>query len=140
MSFKNGLISAFVVLSGVSAGWTGQALAETSPAESDKSRHATKETRQAQVKNRTPTPTPAVDQGLSNIDRVNKALNPGPSNPDVPLPHPGLANSSTNGRQETRSGAQIFGRQEEGGGVLGLRMPIPADRSAPGVGTKSSSP
>ena len=140
MSFKKGLISAFVALLGVSVGWTGPASAEIGAAESNKSRQATKEPRrvEAQARTKTPAPTPAADQGLSNIDRVNKALNPGPSNPDVPLPHPDLAKS--NGRQETRSGPQIFGRQEEGGGVFGLRMPIPADRSASGAGTRSSSP
>jgi hypothetical protein len=140
MNFKKGLIGALVVLSGVS---TGQAAVTGSNTEASKSRQATNETRQMeaqskQSKTKTPAPSPTIDQGPSNIDRVNKALNPGPSNPDVPLPHPDLANPS--GRPDTSSGPQVFGRQEQGGGVFGLRMPIPADRSAPSAGTRSSSP
>ena len=33
----------------------------------------------------------------------------------------------------TGSGPQIFGRSEDGGGVLGLKVPIPADRNASGA-------
>jgi hypothetical protein len=141
MNFKKGLISALVVLSGVS---TGQAAVTGSYTEASKSRQATNETRQLeaqskQSKTKTPAPSPTIDQGPSNIDRVNKALNPGPSNPDVPLPHPDLSNSGS-GRLDASSAPQIYGRQEEGGGVLGLKMPIPANRSAPTAGTRSSSP
>jgi hypothetical protein len=78
-----------------------------------------------------PVPTPATERGPSNVDLVNKALNPGASNPDVPLPHPDLANSSV-AQSGSRTGPQIYGRQEEGGGVLGLRMPFPADRNSTG--------
>jgi hypothetical protein len=88
---------------------------------------ATKE----KTKTRAPAPTPAAERGPSNVDLVNKALKPGASNPDVPLPHPDLANS--NGEQAASpSGTHIYGRQEQGGGVLGFRMPIPADRSTSG--------
>jgi len=80
---------------------------------------------------KTPAPTPATERGPSNVDLVNKALNPGASNPDVPLPHPDLANSSV-AQSGSASGPQIYGRQEQGGGVFGLRMPIPADRSSTG--------
>ena len=77
---------------------------------------------------KTPVPTPAAERGPSNVDLVNKALNPGASNPDVPLPHPDLANSSGD-RSASSAKPQIYGRQEEGGGVFGLRMPIPAVRN-----------
>lgn len=83
---------------------------------------------EAQAKTKAPLPTPAAERGPSNVDLVNKALNPGAPNPDVPLPHPGLATSAAN--QPNQAGPQIFGRQEEGGGVFGLRVPIPAARSA----------
>ena len=75
-----------------------------------------------------PAPTPAAERGPSNVDLVNKALNPGAPNPDVPLPHPDLANSSGD-RSVSSAKPQIYGRQEEGGGVFGLRMPIPAVRN-----------
>jgi hypothetical protein len=77
---------------------------------------------------KTPTPTPATERGPSNVDLVNKALNPGASDPDVPLPHPDLAKSSGS-RSASSAKPQIYGRQEEGGGVFGFRMPIPADRN-----------
>ena len=77
---------------------------------------------------KTPTPTPAAERGPSNVDLVNKALNPGASDPDVPLPHPDLAKSSGD-RSVSSAKPQIYGRQEEGGGVFGLRMPIPAARN-----------
>lgn len=90
-------------------------------------------------KTKVPAPTPAAERGPSNVELVNKALNPGASNPDVPLPHPDLANSI--GDQSASSGrAQVYGRQEQGGGILGFRMPIPADRSAPGGAARSSAP
>jgi hypothetical protein len=94
---------------------------------------------QAPAKGKSPAPTPAAERGPSNVELVNKALNPGASDPDVPLPHPGLANS-TGDQPASPSGPQIFGRQEQGGGVLGLRMPFPADRSATGGTTRYSSP
>lgn len=75
-----------------------------------------------------PAPTPATERSPSNVDLVNKALNPGASDPDVPLPHPDLAKSSGD-RSASSSKPQVYGRQEEGGGVFGLRMPIPAARN-----------
>src|SRR5215213_5252249 len=88
---------------------------------------------------KTPAPTPAAERGPSNVELVNKALNPGASDPDVPLPHPGLANSTAD-QPPSSTGPQIFGRQEQGGGVLGLRMPFPADRSGTSGTTRYSSP
>jgi hypothetical protein len=94
---------------------------------------ATKERPQvvAQAKTKAPAPTPATERGPSSIDLVNKALNPGASDPDVPLPHPDLANSGGD-RPASPAKSQIFGRQEDGGGVFGFRMPIPADRNGAG--------
>jgi hypothetical protein len=96
---------------------------------------ATKEQR----KTKAPAPTPAAERGPSNVELVNRALNPGASNPDVPLPHPDLANSNED--PSASSGrSQIYGRQEQGGGILGFRMAIPADRTASGGGARSGSP
>ena len=75
-----------------------------------------------------PAPTPATERGPSNVDLVNKALNPGASDPDVPLPHPDLAKSNGE-RSVSSSKPQIYGRPEDGGGVFGLKMPIPAVRN-----------
>lgn len=81
-----------------------------------------------------PLPTPAFDRGPSNVELVNRALNPGAPAPGVPLPHPDL--STSGGSQPGASdGPQVFARQEEGGGVLGFRVPIPAERAAPRVPT-----
>jgi hypothetical protein len=93
---------------------------------------ATKEGLQmAQAKTKAPAPTPATERAPSNVELVNKALNPGASDPDVPLPHPDLANSRAD-QPASSAGPQIFGRQEQGGGVFGFRMPFPADRNAAG--------
>jgi len=133
MSFVKGLIRGF----GVSTAVAAAAFAAPGFAQ------ATKERPQVMVQAKTkapmPAPTPAPERGPSNVELVNNALNPGASDPDVPLPHPDLANSS--GDQPAAGGrTQIFGRQEQGGGVLGLRVPIPADRSATGGATRYSSP
>jgi hypothetical protein len=94
---------------------------------------------QGKAKTKVPAPTPATERGPSNVELVNKALKPGASNPDVPLPHPDLANSG--GDPSASSGmSQIYGRQEQGGGILGFRVPIPADRSTSGGATRSGSP
>jgi hypothetical protein len=73
---------------------------------------------------------------------VNKALNPGASDPDVPLPHPDLARSSAASGDLAAAGGKtrIYGRQEQGGGVLGFRVPIPADRGVSGGTTRYSAP
>src|SRR4029450_9320614 len=94
---------------------------------------------QAKTKAPVPAPTPATERGHSNVDLVNKALKPGASDPDIPLPHPDLANSSVD-QPAPSAGPQIFGRQEQGGGVFGFRMPIPADRNAASGTTRYSSP
>lgn len=72
---------------------------------------------------------------------VGRMLAPGASNPDVPLPHPDLSEkfSDRTDAQSPLKGPTPYGRGESGGGILGLRVPIPVHRSAP-VGTTTSSP
>ncbi len=82
----------------------------------------------AQATTKTPQPTPATTPSPSSADIVNKLLSPGPSDPNVPLPRADLAGETGDSGASKRP--QIFGRQEEGGGIFGLRVPIPADRSA----------
>ena len=94
----------------------------------------------APVKVNAPLPAPATGPAPSNVEIINKLLMPGASDPDVPLPHPDLAD----GGGEPRSAAgsannpRIFGRSEQGGGVFGLRIPIPAERHASGANTRYS--
>ena len=94
---------------------------------------------QAPARGRAPAPSPAPSpatspatsgtQGPTAVEQLNRSLNPGDaSDPDVPLPHPDLANVGPTGARST--GTRIYGRQEEGGGVLGLKMQIPVERSA----------
>ena len=111
MGFVKGLIRGLVVFSALGmAAAANSGFAQT--------------TKQAKA----PAPTPAAERGPSNVDLLNKALNPGASDPDVPLPHPDLAKSGAD-RSVSSAKPQIYGRQEDGGGVLGLRMPIPAVRN-----------
>lgn len=84
--------------------------------------------RQAQARTKAPLPSPAVERAPSGADIVNKMLTPGPSNPNVPMPRADLAEDSA-ASQSSSNRPRIFGRGEEGGGVLGLRVPIPADRN-----------
>jgi hypothetical protein len=75
-----------------------------------------------------PSATP-IASAPSGAELVGKLLNQqtGPSDPDVPLPQPNLTL-----REPARplSSPSIYGRQEDGGAVVGLRIPIPADRGA----------
>lgn len=72
------------------------------------------------------TPTGKVSSGAELVGKL-LAEQTGPSDPDVPLPQRGLTL-----REPVRplSSPSIYGRREEGGGVLGLRIPIPAERGA----------
>jgi hypothetical protein len=87
---------------------------------------------------------PAVESAVpaeAAAQLVGRMLAPGPSNPDVPLPHPDLAEKSSD---RTDAGSPLKGptpylRGETGGGVLGLRVPIPVNRRA-ASGTTTSSP
>ena len=71
-----------------------------------------------------------------------RSLNPGASDPDVPLPHPDLSEEFSDRTDVARplTGPTPFGRGESGGGVLGLRLPLPAQRSSPGQTTTSGIP
>ena len=74
---------------------------------------------------------------------VGKSLSQGPSDPNVPLPHPNLTEMSVESAGSSRT--RLFGRADPGDGVLdfkgglfGLTVPIPADRNAPGGNTRYS--
>lgn len=77
---------------------------------------------------------------------VGKSLSQGPSDPNVPLPHPNLSEMSAEAAVSSRTGGtRLFGRAEPGDGVLdfrgglfGLTVPIPADRNASGANTRYS--
>jgi hypothetical protein len=87
-------------------------------------------------------------QSLSVVDSATPAeiagrsLNPGASDPDVPLPHPGLSGEFSQRTDVAKplAGPTPFGRGESGGGVLGFRLPLPAQRGPAGQSTTSSSP
>jgi hypothetical protein len=49
-----------------------------------------------------------------------------PSDPDVPLPRSDLATRPAGDGARERS--TLYGRQDGDGGVLGFKIPIPADR------------
>jgi hypothetical protein len=119
-----GLINTSVILLAVGAGVAPPVAA--SPDEQNRSAQETNGKPQmlAQSKARVPAPLPAAaEHAPSNIDLLNKALNPGASDPDVPLPRPDLARPASE-QAASLSGTQFFVRQEPGGGVLGLKMPI----------------
>lgn len=96
----------------------------------------------AQTKKPLPGIKPAEAQPTA-AEIVGKMLAPGASNPDVPLPHPDLAEKFAD-KTEVEGplkGPTPFGRGETGGGVLGFRVPIPVERGpAGGTTTSSSSP
>jgi hypothetical protein len=87
----------------------------------------------AQAKTKAPLPTPMVERTPSNVEIVNKSINPGASDPNVPLPRADLSDGAGPEPQTSSSAPRIYGRGEEGGAVLGLRVPIPADRNAAGA-------
>ena len=92
---------------------------------------------QAPVKVKAQVPPPAAP---SNVEIINKLLTPGASDPNVPLPHPDLADGAGEPRSANgpANSPRIFGRSEQGGGIFGLRIPIPADRHASGPNTRYS--
>ena len=57
---------------------------------------------------------------------IGKMLADPPSDPDVPLPQRGLSAEAPPAPSDSR---QIYGRKEDGGGVLGFKIPIPAERT-----------
>jgi hypothetical protein len=91
---------------------------------------------EAQAKTKAAQPAAAIAPAPSSADIVNKLLSPGPSDPNVPLPRADLAGESAQSGSSKKP--QIFGRGEDGGGVFGLRVPIPADRNTSGSNTRYS--
>ena len=81
---------------------------------------------------------PVEAPAASAAEIVGKLLNPPASDPDVPLPHPGLAERSE--APTPLAGPGLYGRPEQGGGVLGFRMPIPAERGSGSGTTRYGSP
>jgi hypothetical protein len=77
-----------------------------------------------------------VAPNASGAEIVAKLLSNPPSDPDVPLPQGNLATRPP--ADSALDHSTIFGRQEDGGGVFGLRIPIPADRNASDRHTRSS--
>src|SRR5438270_514930 len=77
-----------------------------------------------------------VAPNAAGADAVNKLLANPPSDPDVPMPQRDLTT------RDSGSGAldspRIYGRREDGGGVFGLKVPIPADRTGGERHTRSS--
>jgi hypothetical protein len=84
----------------------------------------------------------AFRQAETAAEIVGRMLAPGASNPDVPLPHPDLSERSSDrtDAQEFLKGPTPYARGETGGGILGLRIPIPVNRGVPGPTTTSSPP
>jgi hypothetical protein len=72
---------------------------------------------------------PAVPTGAELVGKLLSQQS-GPSDPDVPLPQPGLSRVQEPPASTPLSGPQVFGRREDGGGVFGLKIPIPANRGA----------
>jgi len=103
--------------------WRDQPTPAVTPSNEAKPRPVTK----------TPLPTPMVERTPTNVEIVNKALNPGASDPNVPLPRADLSDGSGNKPSTAGGGPRVYGRGEDGGAVLGLRVPIPADRNASGA-------
>jgi hypothetical protein len=126
MSFLKGLFATVAIAFGVA----GPAIA------GDGSSYKTQQ-QLAQLKGKTPAASVVVENGPSNVDLINKALKPGASNPDVPLPHPDLPKAPSPG-QPLFTGPHMYGRSEQGGTMLGYRMPIPADRSGSAASTRYS--
>ena len=107
-----GLITASVILLAVGAGVASAVAA--SPDERNRSAQETAGKPQTLAQSKAK---------VSNIDLLNMTLKPGASDPDVPLPHPDLARPASE-QPASLSGPQFFARQEQGGGVLGLKIPI----------------
>lgn len=95
------------------------------------------------VRVQAPTRPAAATPAPTGAEIVGKLLAPGVSDPNVPLPRADLAETPSG--NAASGGAQLFGRADTGdgvfdlrGGVVGLRVPIPADRNAPSTNTRSS--
>jgi hypothetical protein len=71
---------------------------------------------------------PSIGQAPSSADVVNKLLNPGPSDPNVPLPQSGLDRPIP--EDPALQSPALYGRKEENGALLGVRVPLPGARGA----------
>ena len=109
--------------------WRDQAVPATTPSSGGEARPRAQ---LAQAKTKAPLPTPMVERAPTNVEIVNKSINPGASDPNVPLPRADLPDVAGNEPPASNS-PRIFGRGEDGGAVLGLRVPIPADRNGTGA-------
>ncbi len=78
-----------------------------------------------------------IAPGESGSAAVGRLLSPGHGDPDVPLPSPEVSGNSAASKPLDRP--RPYARQETGGGVLGLRFPIPATPGASGSDTRYSS-
>jgi hypothetical protein len=88
-----------------------------------------------QAKTKTLQPTPAIGREPSGADFVNRKLNPGPSDPNVPLPRPGLTEEAA--EPDALKGTQLYGRTGDGGAVFGFKVPFPADQNGSNSNTRS---
>jgi hypothetical protein len=77
--------------------------------------------------NAAPPAVPATS-APAGYELVGKLLENGPSDPDVPLPQANL--STRRPGPAAAAGPSLYGRQEDQGAVLGLKIPIPATRAA----------
>src|SRR5215510_2024115 len=89
----------------------------------------------AQAKTKSPQPTPGIGREPSGADFVNGKLNPGPSDPNVPLPRAGLTEEAAG--SDAPKGTQLYGRPSDGGAVFGFKVPIPADQNGSSSNTRS---
>ena len=86
-----------VVAPGIAGAWTfDQSLGiwRDRPASSVTPNEAKPPPAPAQGKAKAPLPTPIVERTPSNVEIVNKALNPGASDPNIPLPRADLSDGS----------------------------------------------
>jgi hypothetical protein len=81
----------------------------------------------SRTRTRVQAPQPSIAQP-SSADIVNKLLNPGPSDPAVPLPQPGLDQQTA--EEPALRGPTMYGRKEENGGLFGIRVPLPGERAS----------
>jgi len=82
-----------------------------------------------------PAPKPMADppSGAELVGRLLAERSTG-SDPDVPLPQRNLTVQEP--AYAPLTGPRIYGRGEEGSVVLGLKIPIPADRGVPQPNTR----
>jgi hypothetical protein len=102
--------------------------AATKPA--DRARNVSKKSGPGAITATPIAPAPSAAETVGNL------LAPHASDPDVPLPQPGLDANPPAGAPSARTG--LYGRGEDGGGVLGVRIPIPASRGTSQLNTRYS--